>query len=127
MIQESCNSIPYSSVPNLPQLRAFASVAEASSISRGAADLARSQPAISQSIAKLEASFGVPLLYRRHMGMVLNEAGTIVYDRVRRFFSELRNAVSAIGTEHSWSETEVDGAMARLVHTGPRGSAGCKR
>jgi DNA-binding transcriptional LysR family regulator len=106
--------LPYSTLPSSSQLRAFASVAEARSISRGAADLARSQPAVTQAIANLEASFGVPLFLRQRSGLVLTDAGLIVYNRVRRYFTEVRGAVLECGAGNGWTGTQVDVIINRL-------------
>nr|WP_246448665.1 LysR family transcriptional regulator [Novosphingobium flavum] len=109
------DDLPYANVPGLSQLRAFASVAESRSISRGAADLARSQPAVTQSIANLEASFGVPLFLRKRSGLILTDAGLILHDRVRRYFAEVRGALMECGADRSWSGARVDVIASRLT------------
>jgi LysR family transcriptional regulator of gallate degradation len=107
--------LPYAELPSPSQLRAFASAAESRSISRGAADLARSQPAVTQAIANLEASFGVPLFLRQRSGLVLTDAGLIVHNRVCRYFAEVRGAVLECGSERGWSGTRVDVIVNRLT------------
>jgi DNA-binding transcriptional LysR family regulator len=59
----------------LYQIRHFIAVAGAGGFSKGAQWVAVSQPAISASIAKLEAEFNVKLLERRHSRVVLTAAG----------------------------------------------------
>lgn len=49
---------------NLPQLRAFAAVVDAGGFGAAAADLGRSQPAVSHAVASLERSLEAPLLVR---------------------------------------------------------------
>jgi LysR family transcriptional regulator of gallate degradation len=106
---------PYDSLPSLSQLRAFASVAESRSISRGAADLARSQPAVTQAIASLEKSLGAPLFLRQRSGLVLTDAGLIFHNRVRRFFAEVRGAVLECGADRGWTGPQVDVIVNRLT------------
>lgn len=107
--------LPYANAPRLSQLRAFVSVAESRSISRGAADVARSQPAITQAIANLEASFGVPLFLRQPSGVVLTDAGHIVHNRVRRYFAEVRGAVLECGAARGWTGPQADVIVNRLT------------
>jgi DNA-binding transcriptional LysR family regulator len=59
----------------LYQLKHFIAVAEAGGFTKGAQWVAVSQPAISASIAKLEAELNVKLLERRHSQVVLTPAG----------------------------------------------------
>jgi DNA-binding transcriptional LysR family regulator len=59
----------------LYQLKHFIAVAEAGGFTKGAQWVAVSQPAISASIAKLEAELDVKLLERRHSQVVLTSAG----------------------------------------------------
>jgi DNA-binding transcriptional LysR family regulator len=107
--------LPYANVPSLSQLRAFVSVAEARSISRGAAQLARSQPAVTQSIANLESAFGVPLFLRQRSGLVLTDAGLTLYNRAHRYFAEVRGAVLACIAEQNCTAARVDIIVNRLT------------
>jgi LysR family transcriptional regulator of gallate degradation len=109
------DGLPYANIPGIPQLRAFASVAQSRSISRGAADLARSQPAVTQSIANLEASYGMPLFLRKRTGLILTDAGLILHSRVCRYFAEVRGAVQECGAERGWSGAQVDVIVNRLT------------
>lgn len=59
----------------LHQIRHFIAVAEAGGFTKGAQRVAVSQPAISASIAKLEAELDVKLLERRHSQVVPTAAG----------------------------------------------------
>jgi DNA-binding transcriptional LysR family regulator len=59
----------------LHQIRHFIAVAEAGGFTKGAQRAAVSQPAISASIAKLEAELEVKLLERRHSQVVPTAAG----------------------------------------------------
>jgi LysR family transcriptional regulator, regulator for genes of the gallate degradation pathway len=104
----------YDGLPSLSQLRAFASVAESRSISRGAADLARSQPTVTQAIANLEASMGAPLFLRQRSGLVLTDAGLILQNRVSRYFAEVRGAVMECGGDRGWTGPQVNAIVNRL-------------
>lgn len=106
--------LPYANVPSLSQLRAFVSVAESRSISRGAAQLARSQPAVTQAIANLESAFGVPLFLRQRSGLVLTDAGLTLHGRTHRYFTEVRGAVLACMAEDC-TASRIDIIVNRLT------------
>jgi len=106
---------PYNYLPSLPQIRAFNAVAESRSMSLGAIDLGRSQPAVTQAIANLEASFGVPLFLRQRSGLILTDAGLILHNRVRRFFAEVRGAVVKCGSDRGWKGPQIDVIANRLT------------
>ncbi|WP_206240285.1 LysR substrate-binding domain-containing protein [Novosphingobium terrae] len=107
--------VPYANIPSFPQLRAFASVAETRSVSRGASDLARSQPAVTQAIANLESWFGVPLFLRQRSGLFLTEAGMIVHHRVQRYVCDMRGALLEFGGERGWTSAHADALAGRLT------------
>ena len=115
IFDQTLEELPYANIPSQSQLRAFASVAVSRSISRGAADLARSQPAVTHAIANLEASFGVPLFIRHRTGLVLTDAGLILHSRVSRYLDEVRGAVLECGSDRGWGGPEVDVIVNRLT------------
>lgn len=59
----------------------FKRVAERASVRRAAAELGVSQPALSKSIRRLETSFGLKLFERSARGVLLTDAGRVVYQR----------------------------------------------
>jgi LysR family nitrogen assimilation transcriptional regulator len=63
----------------LRQLRYFKAIADSESFARGAHQLRVAQPALSRSIAKLEAEFGQKLFVRHGGGVALTEAGRLLY------------------------------------------------
>ena len=65
-------------VMDLFQLETFLAVAEERSFSRAAARLHRTQPAVSQAIAKLEAELGEVLLERSSRDGTLTDAGEVL-------------------------------------------------
>jgi DNA-binding transcriptional LysR family regulator len=80
----------------LEDLRTFAAVCDAGSLSAAAQALHKSQPAVSQQVARLEAEFGVALLERRARGVVPTAAGAALHESARRALSELELAQRSI-------------------------------
>ena len=70
--------------------KVFYEVALRGSVSGAAADLAVSQPAVSQSIRNLEDAFGVRLFHRRSRGVELTETGRKLYSYVRESYRLLK-------------------------------------
>ncbi|HTY85946.1 MAG TPA: LysR family transcriptional regulator [Candidatus Acidoferrum sp.] len=81
---------------NRNHLALFHAVAQAGSISRGAALARVSQPAVSKQIAELEDVLGVRLLDRLPRGCRLTEAGKILADYTHRWRSLENDAARAI-------------------------------
>lgn len=84
---------------SLRQVEAFKAVIEHGSISRAAAALHVSQPAVSKMIANLEADAGLVLFDRVKGRLAPTERGARLYDEVDRIFSgvqQVENAVEAI-------------------------------
>jgi DNA-binding transcriptional LysR family regulator len=91
---------------NLHHLRVFLAVAEAGSISAGAARLFISQPAVTREIRELEASIGLTLFDRQPRGVSLTEGGERLRQYAQRIFSleqaaerDLRSFASLAGGE----------------------------
>jgi DNA-binding transcriptional LysR family regulator len=78
----------------LTQIRHFIAVAEAGGFTKGAQRAAVSQPAISASIARLEAELDVKLLDRRRSPVVLTVAGARLLEAGREILQTC-NAVKA--------------------------------
>ncbi|MER6119617.1 LysR family transcriptional regulator [Streptomyces sp. NPDC001743] len=74
------------------RLAALVAVAEAGSITRAAARLGYTAPALSQQLAKLEREAGAPLLVRHHRGARLTAAGELLAGRARRVLDEMEQA-----------------------------------
>ena len=64
-------------------LRHFLAVADAGSMTRAAEQLGLAQPALSQSIRRLEGKLGVRLFNRSRRGITLNPVGQAILDDVR--------------------------------------------
>lgn len=74
---------------NLSKYKIFLAVAESNSISKAAAQLFISQPAVSISIRKLEDNLNTTLFFRKSKGVELTENGRKLYENVKRAFQIL--------------------------------------
>jgi len=81
---------------NLHDMRVLMSVVEAGSMGKAAKRLATSQPAISRSIANLEAALGVTLLDRSAQGIEPTAYGRALVRRGLAVFDELMQGVKDI-------------------------------
>jgi DNA-binding transcriptional LysR family regulator len=80
----------------LDQYRIFAAVAKNRSFSKAANELYITQPAVSQSVALLERELEVQLFIRTSRGVILTEAGEILYTYVEQALSAFRGAENHI-------------------------------
>ncbi|MFH8796001.1 LysR family transcriptional regulator [Streptomyces sp. NPDC017941] len=78
-------------------LRSFVAVVRAGSISRAAATLGHTQPALSQQVRKLESAVGRPLLYRSPSGVSLTRAGEELLPYAERILSLCAQALTETG------------------------------
>jgi len=81
---------------DLFQLETFLAVAEERSFSRAAARLHRTQPAVSQVIAKLEAELGETLLERTSRDGLLTDAGEVLKDYAQKMLNLRTDASAAL-------------------------------
>jgi len=72
----------------LRQLRIFESVARHSSMSRAAAEMHLTQPAVSMQMKQLEDQIGVPLIEQIGRRLVLTEAGQALRSHAQRFSAQ---------------------------------------
>lgn len=68
----------------LEQLRHFVKVAELQNFTRAADQIGLSQPALSRSVARLEAAIGQPLFERQTRKVALTDAGHLLFQRAQR-------------------------------------------
>ena len=88
---------------DLFQLQTFMAVVQEGSFSRAALKLHRSQPAISQTIRKLEEELNEPLLDRSSRDGTLTDAGEVVYDYALKLVnlrSEAQGALTELRELH---------------------------
>ncbi len=71
------------------QLEYFCAIAEEGSVSAAARRLHVAQPPISRQISLLEQELGAQLFRRGNKGMLLTEAGQILYQQGREYISDL--------------------------------------
>ncbi len=81
---------------DLFQLEAFLAVAEERSFSRAAARLHRTQPAVSQIVARLEAELGETLLERSARDGSLTDAGEVLGEYARKMLNLRAEAAAAL-------------------------------
>lgn len=81
------------------QLKLFESIGRLNSVRRASDDCNLSQPAVTQSLAKLEKIIGAPLVKRHASGSYLNAAGEIFHARVARFSVQFEEALRQFGVD----------------------------
>lgn len=74
---------------NLSRYKIFLAVAECKSISKAAAQLYISQPAVSITIKKLEENLNTTLFFRKSKGVELTENGRNLYENTKKAFQIL--------------------------------------
>ncbi|MEM9062866.1 MAG: LysR substrate-binding domain-containing protein [Pseudomonadota bacterium] len=84
-------------IDSLHHLAAFDAAARHGSFTRAAEELNVSQPAISQSIRKLEQAIGVKLFQRMHRSIVLTDAGVLLAHDVGEAFGRIHATVAHLG------------------------------
>ena len=81
---------------NLSLYRIFYAVALAGNISKAAESLYLSQPAVSQSIRKLEQALKTDLFMRNSRGVQLTQEGEVLFSHVKSAFQSLEQAESQL-------------------------------
>ena len=81
---------------NLARLQVLCEVVSLGSFSAAAESLSYTQSAVSQSIARLEAETGAPLVVRGRRGVTPTPAGAALVDHAERIFEQVRDAESDI-------------------------------
>ncbi|MEL6999014.1 MAG: LysR substrate-binding domain-containing protein [Pseudomonadota bacterium] len=84
-------------IDSLHHLAAFEAAARHGSFTRAAEELNVSQPAISQSIRKLELAVGVRLFQRMHRSIALTDAGAMLAHDVSEAFGRIHATVTHLG------------------------------
>lgn len=95
----------------LLQLKYFQTVARLEHMTRAAEELGIAQPALSQTIARLEAELGVPLFERVGRGIRLSQFGKAYAQRVERIFQELALGQREIAALADGTQGEVELAV----------------
>lgn len=106
----------------LSQLTIFLTVASERSFSRAAQKLARTQPAISLAVQRLESEIGEKLLDRSLKDGTLTDAGKVVYEYARKFENlrrEMLNSLSELRDKQTGKliiGANESGALYLLTH-----------
>ena len=77
---------------NLGQYRIFFEVAKTGNISKAAANLYMSQPAVSKAVSKLEDNLGLSLFERKSRGVKLTVEGNLLYEKLGEAFEAIDDA-----------------------------------
>lgn len=92
---------------DLLHLEHFLAVAESGSFSRAAQQVFRTQPAVSQSVRRLEAEIGLPLFVRSGHDVTLTEAGMRLVAYARRLLHLREEAMHALADLRHFSSGSV--------------------
>lgn len=92
---------------NLEYFKVFYYTAKCSSVTGAAAELAISQPAVSQSLKQLENSLGVSLFVRASRGVRLTAEGEVLYSYVEKGYEQIRQGVEKVQQMQSLELGEV--------------------
>ncbi len=80
----------------LSELRSFVAVAREGQMTRAAATLGLTQPAVSGQLARLEAELGTSLFHRTPKGMELTDAGRVFLEHVERALVDISDGVESL-------------------------------
>lgn len=83
-------------LPSLRHLQVLEAVARLQSLTRASAEIHLTQPAVTQTIAKLEANAGARLFERRITGTYLTKAGEMYLARTERVFHGIEDVLRQI-------------------------------
>ena len=105
----------------LYQVEYLLAVCKYGSISKAADELLVSRPAVSRAIKDLENEFGVSFFLRTTTGVLMTDAGQVVFEKcqkIEQLFSELQSELSAM-------KNDANGKNDRQLHIGISFTARC--
>ncbi|GGD49902.1 LysR family transcriptional regulator [Paenibacillus nasutitermitis] len=94
-------------VQNLEWYRVFYFTAKTGSLSKAAAELFITQPAVTQTIKQLEAQLGGQLFFRTSKGVTLTAEGEELYQFIEQAYNFIRNGERKIAAMHQLTEGEI--------------------
>lgn len=106
----------------LRHLRYFVGIVDAGSFSRAANTLHVAQPALSQQIAELEESLGVPLLQRHARGVRSTPAGEVLYREAVAILRQIEQLPGIVRSTGGEPEGTVSLGMSSTLADGIGGS-----
>lgn len=83
-------------ISNLEYYKVFYYVAKAGSVTKAAAELSISQPAVSQSVKQLEKQLGIPLFRRASKGVQLTGEGQVLFEYVEQGYGQIELGVKKV-------------------------------
>lgn len=92
-------------LPSTGALFVFEAAARHGSFTHAAAEMNVTQPAVSKTLAQLERHLGVKLFERVADGVVLSEAGVLLYRRIKGGFRGIEDALREIDVRRTGRET----------------------
>jgi len=95
------------SIESLNHLSAFEASARLGSFTNAAKEMGVSQPAISQSVRKLEDAIGTKLFHRRHRIITLTDAGEMLYNDVSQGFERIFATVKYLQSQRRGSHVTL--------------------
>lgn len=101
---------------NLSRYKIFLAVAKCKSISKAAAQLYISQPAVSITIRKLEENLNTTLFIRKPKGVALTEDGRKLYDSARRAFQILLDTEDGLKFRQSTGRLRIAASNVLCKH-----------
>jgi DNA-binding transcriptional LysR family regulator len=105
------------------QLRGFCYAAASGSISKAAARMFLSQPAVSQQIQTLESELGVKLFVRRKAKMQLTHEGELLFEMARSLIEELEHLDQAFRQRRldvDEGQLEIAAGMSTILYLLPK-------
>lgn len=102
---------------NLDLYKIFYYVAKNENITRAANELMISQPAISRSIKTLEDQIGINLFIRKRDGVVLSEAGELIFDKIKNSIELIESAENDLISLSALDKGVINiGASKTIIH-----------
>ncbi len=93
----------------------FETAARHESFSRAATELGISQPAVSQSVRRLEQAIGIALFVRKHKKLQLTDAGSLLATEIDHGFSRVADCITGI-QQHGHGEHVTLNVSSAFAH-----------
>lgn len=102
---------------NLDLYKIFYYVAKNENITRAANELMISQPAISRSIKTLEEQIGLNLFIRKRDGVILSEAGHLIFEKIKNSMELIESAENDLKSLSNLDKGVINiGASKTIIH-----------
>lgn len=102
---------------NLDLYKIFYYVAKNENITRAANELMISQPAISRSIKTLEEQIGLNLFIRKRDGVILSEAGHLIFEKIKNSMELIESAENDLKSFSNLDKGVINiGASKTIIH-----------